>query len=413
MLTTLTTPTMPAVKPVVDLVAGARPNFMKLAPVVWALEADTSLSYRVVHTGQHYDRSLTDVFFNELRIPAPDVYLDVGSGTHGAQTARILERYEAHLLADRPIATVVFGDVNSTVACALAAVKLGVPIAHVEAGLRSFDRTMPEETNRLLTDAIADLHLVSEPSGVENLRREGVAASRVRLVGNVMIDTLLRQLPAARVRAAAQQLGLDRGAYGLVTMHRPSNVDDPTTLERLLGVLQELAAELPLVFPVHPRTRAAAERCGCADLLEAGQDRLICHGPLPYLDTLSLMADAAVVLTDSGGLQEETTALGVPCLTLRDNTERPITVELGTSRLVGNDLEKIRQAFEDVMAGSWPKGQAIPLWDGRAGVRVADELARWVAEGVEPGERHEVSVLAGFRKEDVAPESSASNMTVG
>ena len=300
------------VKPVVDLVAGARPNFMKLAPVVWALEADTSLRYRVVHTGQHYDPSLTDVFFHELAIPAPDVYLDVGSGTHGAQTARILERYEAHLLADRPLATVVFGDVNSTVACALAAVKLAVPVAHVEAGLRSFDRAMPEETNRLLTDAIAELHLVSEPSGVANLRREGIAASGVRLVGNVMIDTLLRQLPAARIRAAAQELGLDRQGYGVVTMHRPSNVDDPTTLKRLLGLLHELAAELPLVFPVHSRTRAAAERSGCADLLEAGQDRLICRGPLPYLETLSLVADAAVVLTDSGGLQEETTVLGVP-----------------------------------------------------------------------------------------------------
>jgi UDP-N-acetylglucosamine 2-epimerase (non-hydrolysing) len=321
---------------------------------------------------------MNDVFFAELRIPAPELHLEVGSGSHGAQTARILERYERHLLDARPAATVVFGDVNSTIGCALAAVKLGVPVVHVEAGLRSFDRTMPEEINRLLTDAIADLLLVSEPSGVENLKREGVPDAKIRLVGNVMIDTLQEMLPAARARAAARDLGLPE-RYGVVTLHRPSNVDDPATLRRLVGLLHELGAEIPLVFPVHPRTRKSAEDAGIGDCLAEALPALRCVGPLPYLDTLSLVAGASVVLTDSGGLQEETSALGVPCLTLRENTERPITTRLGTSRLVGNDPAAIRAAFADVRAGRWPRGEAIPHWDGRAGERVAAEIVPWLA----------------------------------
>jgi UDP-N-acetylglucosamine 2-epimerase (non-hydrolysing) len=360
-------------KPVVDLVAGARPNFMKLAPVQRAVAALGAQDFRIVHTGQHYDAQMNDVFFEELGIPAPDFHLEVGSGSHGAQTARILERYEAHLIANRPDATVVFGDVNSTVACALAAVKLGVPVVHVEAGLRSFDRTMPEEINRLCTDAVADLLLVSEPSGVANLRREGVDEAKVKLVGNVMIDTLMGQLPRARERAAAARLGLRPKGYGFVTLHRPSNVDDPQVLGRLVGLLHELSRELPLVFPVHPRTQNAAK--GLAQGLAPGQERLLCLGPQPYLDTISLVSDAAVVLTDSGGLQEECSVLGVPCLTLRENTERPVTVELGTSRLVGNDLERIRAAWRDVRSGGWPAGGAIPFWDGRAGERVAQAIA--------------------------------------
>jgi UDP-N-acetylglucosamine 2-epimerase (non-hydrolysing) len=361
-----------------DLVAGARPNFMKLAPVVRALKGHPEIVPRIVHTGQHYDPSMTDVFFEELGIPAPDVHLEVGSGTHGAQTARIIERYETHLLERRPSGTVVFGDVNSTVACALAAVKLGVPVAHVEAGLRSFDRTMPEEINRLLTDAIADLLLVTEPSGVTNLEREGMDVSKVRLVGNVMIDTLVAQLPAARERRFAGRLGLEGRRFGFVTLHRPSNVDDPATLGTLLNLLHELSKALPLVFAVHPRTTAAAERMGLGALVAPGQPDLICIGPLPYIDTLSLVSEAAVVLTDSGGLQEETSVLRVPCLTLRENTERPVTLTLGTSRLVGNDPHRIRAAFRDVVEGRWAQGQPIPLWDGQAGVRVAEEIARWV-----------------------------------
>ncbi len=364
-------------KPVLDLVAGARPNFMKLAPVVKALASLDQTNFRIVHTGQHYDPSMTDVFFEELGIPAPSVHLEVGSGTHGAQTARLIERYEAHLIANRPAGTVVFGDVNSTVACALAAVKLGVPVAHVEAGLRSFDRTMPEEINRLLTDVLAELLLVTEQSGIANLKREGIEDSKVRLVGNVMIDTLLSNLEAARAKHTAKRLGLE-GRYGFVTLHRPSNVDDPMTLRRLLELLNELAREIPLVFPVHPRTIAAAERAGAGALVAGSAAGLVCIGPLPYLDTISLVAGASIVLTDSGGLQEETTVLHVPCLTLRENTERPVTVTNGTSRLVGNDSKRIRGAFDQVLAGDWPTGQSIPLWDGRAGGRVAAELARWI-----------------------------------
>jgi UDP-N-acetylglucosamine 2-epimerase (non-hydrolysing) len=366
-------------KPVVDLVAGARPNFMKLAPVVRALAA-RRVSFRIVHTGQHYDPSMDRVFFQELAIPAPDVHLEVGSGSHGAQTARILERYEAHLIDVRPSATVVFGDVNSTVACALAAVKLGVGVVHVEAGLRSLDRTMPEEINRLLTDAVSDLLLVSEPSGLEHLRREGIPEAKVRFVGNVMIDTLLQQLPAARKRETGRSLGLAEKGYGLITLHRPSNVDDPDTLARLLDLFEELSLRLPLVFPVHPRTVASASRAGIEERLALRDGRrLVCLGPTAYLDTISLAAGAALVLTDSGGLQEEASILRVPCLTLRENTERPITVTQGTSRLVGNDPERIRAAFGDALEGRWPEGGDIPLWDGRSGERVATEIEGWLA----------------------------------
>ncbi len=367
-------------KPVVDLVAGARPNFVKLAPVQRAMRALGATGFRIVHTGQHYDPGMNDVFFEELAIPAPDVHLEVGSGSHGAQTARILERYEAQLLKERPAATVVFGDVNSTVACALAAAKLGVPVVHVEAGLRSFDDAMPEELNRRLTDAMSALLFVSEPQGVANLRREGVDDARVRLVGNVMIDALLGQLERGRARSPAAALGLPPRGYGVVTLHRPSNVDDPATLRALVALLHELAADLPLVFPLHPRTLEAARRFGVpAPGLEAGGARLRCIGPLPYLEMLGLTADAALVLTDSGGLQEECSVLGVPCLTLRENTERPITCSLGTSRLVGNDVQRIRDAFAEARTGRWPRAQPIPLWDGHASERVARELAAWLA----------------------------------
>ena len=366
--------------PVLDLVAGARPNFMKLAPVVRGLVGHGGIDVRIVHTGQHYDPSMNDVFFDELGIPAPDVHLDVGSGTHGVQTARILERYEAHLMECRPSGTVVFGDVNSTVACALAAVKLGVPVAHVEAGLRSFDRSMPEEINRILTDAVADLLLVSEPSGLTNLRNEGVDEARIRLVGNVMIDTLFSNLDSARARRVPGRLGLEERRYGFVTLHRPSNVDDGETLARLLHLLRDFSRRLPLVFAIHPRTVAAARRMGLGELVAEGQADFICLGPQPYLDTLSLVSGAAVVLTDSGGLQEETSVLGVPCLTLRENTERPVTLTLGTSRLVGNASSRITAAFDDVLDGRWRRGQPIPLWDGQAGLRVAGELSAWVRQ---------------------------------
>jgi len=361
----------------IDLVAGARPNFMKLAPVERALRATGVVRPRIVHTGQHYDRLMNDVFFADLDIPWPEVHLGVGSGTHGEQTGRILERYEAHLLENTPSATVVFGDVNSTIACALAAVKLGVPVIHVEAGLRSFDRSMPEEINRLLVDAISDLLLVTESSGVENLKNEGILESRIRLVGNVMIDSV--QATLAQVSdSILKELHLNKGGYGLVTLHRPSNVDDPERLRLVLNVLAELAAKLPLVFPVHPRTRKAVSAAGLGHYLEEVQG-LICLQPIGYRENLALMRSAKVVLTDSGGMQEETTFLRVPCLTMRGNTERPVTVELGTSQLVGTDPDRIRRAFNRVLNGDWPDGMDVPLWDGRAAERIAREIVGWFA----------------------------------
>jgi UDP-N-acetylglucosamine 2-epimerase (non-hydrolysing) len=361
---------------ILDLIAGARPNFMKLAPVYRAFSDRPGLSCRIVHTGQHYDVSMNDVFFKELEIPEPDVFLDVGSASHGQQTARILERYESHLFEHAPQATVVFGDVNSTVACALAAIKLRVPVIHVEAGLRSFDRSMPEEINRVLTDCIADLLFVTEPSGVENLEREGVPRDRIRLVGNVMIDTLVREIRNVN-DAALQRLGLVGGSYGLVTLHRPSNVDDRGVLERLVHVLVDISGRLPLVFPAHPRTINALEGCDlCGVLRSAPGVHLI--PPQPYRENLALMKNARLVLTDSGGMQEETTFLDVPCLTMRFNTERPITVERGTSRLVGSDPGAILAAAEEVLSGAWPHAEAIPLWDGKAAERVAAELTDWI-----------------------------------
>lgn len=368
--------------PTIDLVAGARPNFVKLAPVVAALRAHPALRFRVVHTGQHYDAAMSDVFFAELGLPAPDVHLEVGSGSHAVQTARILERYERHLLEALPAATVVFGDVNSTIACALAAAKIGVPVVHVEAGLRSFDRTMPEEINRILTDAVADLLLVSEPAGLANLKREGVPDSKVRHVGNVMIDSLLTHLPAARRRLTARSLGVTAEAYGFVTLHRPSNVDDPAVLGRLLALFARMSADLPLVFAVHPRTSAAIEAYELGGGMRPGGRGLHCVPPQPYLDALSLAAGARLIVTDSGGLQEEASVLGIPCLTLRTTTERPVTVTQGTSRLLGNDIDRIEEAFRDALAGRWPAAQTIPLWDGHAGERVAQELLAWVGRGV-------------------------------
>ncbi|MFZ5788719.1 MAG: non-hydrolyzing UDP-N-acetylglucosamine 2-epimerase [Acidobacteriota bacterium] len=358
------------------LVAGARPNFMKIAPVLRALAA-RGLPRALVHTGQHYDTSLSQVFFDELGIPAPDVHLDVGSGTHGAQTARVLEAFERHLLeaVPRPRGVVVVGDVNSTMAATLAAVKLGIPVAHVEAGLRSFDRGMPEEVNRLVTDAIADLLLCSEPSGVENLAREGVAKEKVHLVGNVMIDTLARELEGARRVDQARALGLQPGELALVTLHRPSNVDGRERLEALLGFLERVAARLPVVFPAHPRTRARLEAFGLSARAEAIRGLHLC-APLPYRANLSLMASARVVITDSGGIQEETSFLGIPCLTLRPSTERPVTVTLGTNTIVGEDLGKAEALVDDILAGRYKSGAPIPKWDGHAAERVVDVLAR-------------------------------------
>ena len=348
---------------------------MKLAPVVRALSAGGRLRPRIVHTGQHYDPSMSAVFFDQLGIPEPDIHLEVGSGLHGAQTARIIERYERHLIDSRPAATVVFGDVNSTVACALAAVKLHVPVVHVEAGLRSFDRSMPEEINRILTDAVSTLLFVTEQFGVDQLHREGIASEKVHLVGNTMIDTLKRYLPDARVLDRPSSLGLTAGEYALLTMHRPSNVDDDVTLGRMVAVVRELASRLPIVFPVHPRTKNALERAG---LSLDGAEGLLLLDPQGYLENLSLMASAKAILTDSGGIQEESAVLGVPCITFRENTERPVTLEVGASRLVGNDPDRIRAAFDDLVEGRWAEPEQVPLWDGRAGERIGETLADWL-----------------------------------
>lgn len=366
-------------------VVGARPNFMKVAPVLHAGRARPELRQVLLHTGQHYDAAMSDRFFEELGLPEPDVNLGVGSATHAVQTGRILVEFDPVLERERPDWVVVYGDVNSTIACALAAVKRGIRVAHVEAGLRSFDRTMPEEINRILTDQLADLLLTPSRDGNENLAREGIPASRVRLVGNVMVDTLLRLRPRARQRGMPAELAVAGGRYTFVTLHRPSNVDDPDVLRELVSGLADLAREMPVIFPVHPRTHQRIRDFG----LEGGLGAVRVLEPLGYIETVSLLDQATLVLTDSGGLQEESTMLGVPCLTLRPNTERPVTVTEGTNRLLPSTRTAIREAVGDALAqlsdGGYRPGQPLG-WDGRAGERVIaallgepDELARAVA----------------------------------
>lgn len=367
-------------------VVGARPNFMKIAPLMRALRSRPERFEGVLlHTGQHYDEAMKDAFFRQLDIPEPDVDLEVGSGSHAVQTAEIMRRFEPVLDEKQPDMVLVVGDVNSTIACALVAVKKGVPVIHVEAGLRSNDRAMPEEINRVLTDQISSLLFTTEPDGKANLIHEGVPAEKVHFVGNVMIDTLLHSLE--RSVPAAETLGAIPGGeafvdsevgYGVLTLHRPSNVDDPAVLADLLNTLAELSERLPLVFPVHPRTRAKIIEAGLEPVL--AQARMLLTEPLGYLQLLGLMKDARVLLTDSGGIQEETTALGVPCITLRENTERPITVTAGTNTIVGADPDKIRAAFDDVMLTGGKHGQVPQLWDGKAAERILDGVEQWVEE---------------------------------
>ncbi len=345
-------------------IVGARPNFMKVAPVLSALKGRPNVAQTLIHTGQHYDVNMSDVFFQQLDIPAPDLNLAVGSGTHAQQTAEIMVRLEPVIAERRPDIVLVYGDVNSTVATALVCTKLGVRIAHVEAGLRSFDRTMPEEINRLVTDQLADMLFTPSEDGDENLRHEGIPPEKVFFVGNVMIDSLVRLLPAARKTGAADLT--DR--YALVTLHRPANVDDNVRLKGILESLLEVNKDLTVVFPTHPRTRKRIDDFG----LDASQLRLL--DPCPYVDFLGLQTRATVVITDSGGIQEETTYLGVPCLTVRENTERPVTVTMGTNVLVGHDPEKLRSELARILSGRAKKGTIPPLWDGRAGERIADIL---------------------------------------
>lgn len=356
-------------------IVGARPNLPKIAPLMREMRQHPEITAILVHTGQHYDENLSDIFFRQMGIPAPKVNLEVGSGSHASQTAEILKRIEPVLEEHRPDVVVVVGDVNSTIAVSLAAAKQGIRVAHVEAGLRSFDRTMPEEINRVLTDAIADYLFVTEEDAITNLLREGRTRDCIFLVGNVMIDSLKHFLPVAQQSSIGAELRLNNGTswerFGLLTLHRPSNVDSPEKLSELLGAIDAVAAEVPVIFPVHPRTQQKISQAG---VRHHPQLRMI--SPVGYLDFLCLLSKAALVLTDSGGIQEETTALGVPCLTLRENTERPVTISEGTNLLVGTDPAKIVAAARDVLAGKGKTGRIPPLWDGQAARRIVEILLR-------------------------------------
>ena len=362
-------------------VVGARPNFMKIAPLMRAFRAaDSGLTASLVHTGQHYDKAMKHTFFDQLHIPEPDVDLEVGSGSHAQQTAQIMQRFEPVLDEEQPNAVLVVGDVNSTIACALVAAKKHVPVIHVEAGLRSGDRSMPEEINRILTDQLSELLFTTESSAADNLQREGISEEKIYFVGNVMIDSLRYNLanavPARQslTSAEAPAVFMDK-PYGLLTLHRPSNVDDPVLLRGLLQALASISQDTPLVFPVHPRTRAKISEAGLDKLL--AEANILVLPPQGYLEMLGLMAEARLVLTDSGGIQEETTALGVPCLTLRTSTERPITVEQGTNTVVGTDPDAIRHAHAAILKGSDKSGRQPELWDGEAAQRIRAVILQW------------------------------------
>jgi UDP-N-acetylglucosamine 2-epimerase (non-hydrolysing) len=354
-------------------VVGARPNFMKIAPLMEALRGRPGVTQYLVNTGQHYDRNMAGDFFEELQLPVPDRDLGVGSASHAVQTARVMIGFEQVCLDERPDLVVVVGDVNSTMAAALVAAKLVIPVAHVEAGLRSFDRSMPEEINRIVTDHLSDLLLTPSDDGDANLLKEGIDPAKVHRVGNIMIDTLMKHLPAAGPERLQSRFGLAPRSYAVLTLHRPSNVDDPAVLEGIMRAVRTIAADLPVVFPVHPRTRARFQN---ADGTTAPNLRLT--DPLGYVDFLTLTAHASIVLTDSGGLQEETTALGIPCLTLRHNTERPVTVSQGTNRIVGSDPDRILEGYAAARQGSTAERRP-PLWDGHTADRVADVFARFLA----------------------------------
>jgi UDP-N-acetylglucosamine 2-epimerase (non-hydrolysing) len=368
----------------VIIVAGARPNFMKVAPIVAAMNRrHGEFQSLLVHTGQHYDDAMSEAFFRDLEMPPADMYLGVGSGSHAQQTASIMQAFEPVVIKEKPDWVVVVGDVNSTLACGLVCVKLGIKVAHVEAGLRSRDRTMPEEINRLLTDQIADLLLTPSPDADANLRAEGIPAERISFVGNVMIDSLLTQLDRAKQSTARADLGLAGKEYAVLTLHRPSNVDDTAAFVRVIDALEEISRRLPIVFPAHPRTRKMIEELGLTDRVEKIKDLLVID-PVGYLDFLQLLSGARLVLTDSGGIQEETTALGIPCVTLRENTERPITVEMGTNTIAGTNPANIIEAAlgaldhpPDTSAPSLP-----PLWDGHTAERILDALIERNASAV-------------------------------
>lgn len=356
-------------------VCGARPNFMKIAALARAFAARLEFEARLVHTGQHYDASMSQSFFDDLALPRPDINLEVGSASHAVQTALIMQRFEPVVQEERPDAVLVVGDVNSTIACGLVAVKLQVPLIHVEAGLRSFDRTMPEEINRLVTDALSTWCFTTSPEAETNLRNEGVAADRIFFVGNIMIDSLLFYLEKAESSTVLERLGLAPAAYVLVTLHRPSNVDEGDVFLGIMGALADIARTIPVVFPVHPRTRKIVEAAGSRLAMPPGL-RLV--EPLGYLDFVKAQRHARIVITDSGGIQEETTVLGIPCVTVRENTERPITIEMGTNVLVGRDPGRIRAEAAHILSAGPRPHRVPPLWDGRTAGRIADVLDRWI-----------------------------------
>lgn len=357
------------------LIAAARPNFMKVAPLWRAMASRPGLQPLLIHTGQHYDHNMSDVFFEDLGLPTPHVHLGVGGGSHAQQTAGVMVKFEELCLAEHPDMVVVVGDVNATMATSITAAKLHIPVAHVEAGLRSRDMTMPEEINRLLTDSIADLLFTPSPDGDANLLAEGVAPARIKLVGNIMIDSLVRSVERARTFDTCERFGLAPGEFGVVTLHRPANVDDPETLARLLSVL--VGMNLPLVFPVHPRTRAVMRQHGLDARCGLTGSLVILADPLGYYEFMNLVVNAKMVLTDSGGIQEETTWLGIPCLTLRPNTERPITITEGTNELATVDTLSAQAAT--ILAGTWKKGRVPDLWDGATAPRVVDALEAFLA----------------------------------
>ncbi|MFZ0815841.1 MAG: UDP-N-acetylglucosamine 2-epimerase (non-hydrolyzing) [Candidatus Sulfotelmatobacter sp.] len=372
-------------------VVGARPNFMKIAPIIEELKQFPDVEHCLVHSGQHYDELLSGNFFSDLNLPKPNVNLQVGSGSHAVQTAEIMKRIEPILLDFKPQMVLVVGDVNSTIAAALTAVKLGIKVAHIEAGLRSFDMTMPEEINRKLTDAISTLLLVSEESGVENLKSESVPAEQIFLVGNVMIDCLLQHRELARKSPILNKLGVRQNGsgarpYGVLTLHRPSNVENPQTLQNILGAVNSIASELPVFFPIHPRTRKNIESFGLrsylADDAGAKNTGIVPLDPLGYLDFLSLNDCARIMFTDSGGVQEETTVLGVPCLTLRENTERPATVLHGTNQVVGVDPDRILGAARSILENPVPPYRCPPLWDGKAASRIVAIIREYLQHDV-------------------------------
>lgn len=354
-------------------VVGARPNFMKVAPVMRALEKKEGVKQILVHTGQHYDVNMSDIFFQQLGIPTPDINLEVGSGSHAVQTAQIMTRIETVLLEQKPDLVLVPGDVNSTMAAAVVCAKLLIPIGHVEAGLRSFDRTMPEEINRLLTDQISDLLFTPSVDGDENLIREGIAPAKIHFVGNVMIDTLVRLLPQALELwdGLSTSLKIQEKKYCLVTLHRPSNVDESSHLLKIMDALEKLSEDIAMIFPLHPRTRQHLEKMG----LNINKPNMRIIEPLGYLDFLSLQKHSKLLITDSGGIQEETTFMGIPCLTVRENTERPITVAMGTNILVGQDIEKLKQETSRILNNGVKLGKIPPLWDGKASERIADIIS--------------------------------------